>query len=124
MTDRSCSVDGVLQKGVTVALSLCRGLARGSEPKWQQVGCNLVGAGRGTGKVAEGSRRKTSGICLVSLRVWSPGVGEGCAFAPHTSPLLDPGGQARCPLTFLALTDMLVLTSAAFGVARSPECHL
>ena len=33
--------------------------------------------------------------------------------------LLDSGGQAHCPLTFLALTDMLVLTSVALRVARS-----
>ena len=34
-------------------------------------------------------------------------------------PLLDSGSQAHCPLTFLALTDMLVLTSVALRVARS-----
>lgn len=53
-----------------------------------------------------------------------PRVGWGVSFALYASPLRGPGGQARCPLTFLALADMLVLTSVALGVAGSLECHL
>ena len=51
------------------------------------------------------------------LEPWS---GGGVFICPlYIFPLLDSGSQAHCPLTFLALTDMLVLTSVALRVARS-----
>lgn len=85
MTGHFCSLDWEPQKSVTLTLGPSWGLARGSEPKGQQARFNLVGAV--LERVAKGSLRKRSGMCLGTVWACPQDGVEECTFVPHISPM-------------------------------------